>query len=149
MNCFFIGKELLLVGSNAKWGSLRNVECDFELCRNPAKKKRLCYGHYQQNMRGIKLKPLRIKGNGHITPQGYKQISANGKYVFEHRYVMEQHLGRELLSHEEVHHKNGQRSDNRLQNLELWSTSQPAGQRVEDKVKWALEILELYGKEVV
>lgn len=64
--------------------------------------------------------------------------------VFKHRAVMARHIGRMLLPAESVHHINGNRQDNRLENLELWSKSQPAGQRVEDKVSWALEILGLY-----
>jgi hypothetical protein len=64
--------------------------------------------------------------------------------VLDHRLVMEAKLGRRLLHQEEVHHKNGDRNDNRLENLELWSSSQPPGQRVEDKVDWAREILRLY-----
>lgn len=61
---------------------------------------------------------------------------------------MEIHLGRTLLQEETVHHINGVRDDNRLDNLELWSSSHPPGQRVQDKVAWAKEILNKYEGEI-
>lgn len=71
---------------------------------------------------------------GTIHHTGYRYISMGkcGDVRAEHRVVMEQMLGRALLPHETVHHKNGVRADNRPENLELWSSRHGRGQRAID-----------------
>ena len=54
----------------------------------------------------------------------YKAIKVNGKKMDEHRYIMEQHLGRKLTRYEVVHHKDGDKSNNDIENLELTSLSE-------------------------
>lgn len=89
------------------------------------------------------------RAKGSVNRNGYLVMHDGVRQRMAHRLVMQEHLGRELLKHENVHHINGDRLDNRIENLELWNTRQPKGQRIPDKVAWAIELLELYAPEAL
>lgn len=144
-------------------GAFSKGPCGFGPCDRPAVNLGLCHSHYQQKRRhpDQDLQQLKedtrdinepLTWSRHMTGQGYIDLvysrgQGNKKLIYkEHRAIMEKHIGRKLTRHETVHHLNGVRHDNRLENLELWNTSHPKGQRVVDKVSWAKEILELYGE---
>lgn len=142
--------------------------CSVEFCDRKLHASGLCGTHYRRlRTRGStedatpvgqlpRPSPKRTS-KGWITA-GYRyvpvaedeRILAGGAlYLAEHRLVMARHLSRPLREDESVHHRNGDRLDNALANLELWSTAQPAGQRVSDKVVWAVALLSRYAPELL
>lgn len=141
-------------------GDDRPVDCTFEGCDRPHYSKGLCKGHAAQRRRNQELKPLGWKradpNYRYLHPKtGYVLVRAEGHpnahdkgRILEHVLVMSTHLERPLRKGENVHHINGVKDDNRIENLELWSTSQPKGQRVIDKIAWAREIIALYEAEL-
>lgn len=120
--------------------------CQSEFETYTARPKKYCSNPCRHKGKAIVAGSTFTEAGGIIGESGYVRITPpeGGSRVYEHRYVMEQFIGRALLDHENVHHKDGNRSNNDLSNLEIWSCTQPSGQRIEDKVAWAVEILKLY-----
>ena len=86
-----------------------------------------------------------MNANGYICEYLPDHIQANkdGR-VLQHRRIMAEHIGRRLESFENVHHIDGDKTNNDIQNLELWVKMQPSGQRVSDLIEFAKRILEKY-----
>jgi len=138
----------------AKMLKQRGAICQIADCGLPHRAGGYCNKHYLRfinhgdpNYSNRKIEYGRGK-DWHVQPGGYisrfepsNPNAGSSGHVYQHRHVMSEFLGRPLKRNETVHHKNGDRSDNKLRNLELWVSSQPSGQRVTDKVKWCIEFL--------
>ena len=133
--------------------------CGVPDCGRPSHSRGMCRTHVERLRSHGAVKPalaVRPVGNGWSISHGYRKVvvpsaqlhlTGGERYVLEHRLVMAAVLDRPLSPGEVVHHRNGDRLDNRPSNLELWSVDQPKGQRVQDKVHFALEILQAYAPQ--
>lgn len=129
--------------------------CKVDGCAKPSRRWgmcKACSSLWYQTGRTERVRAMSgrsMSGDGYVrvwVGREHPMADSNG-YVKEHRLVMARALGRALHADESVHHRNGDRADNRLANLELWVRPQPSGVRVEDAVAHAVELLQRYAPE--
>ena len=130
----------------------KNRKCDIVACEHEHYARGFCIMHYGRwrNHGDPHVVYKRGTSSGSIK-SGYVWLhrpdhpNANGQgKLYEHKLVMAKKLGRPIRKGEEIHHKNGIRGDNRLENLELWISKHPRGQRVTDLLEWAHHIIDTY-----
>ena len=146
----------LLGGPRRRAPGSSSVLCTVINCAKPAYAADMCSMHYSRKRihgdehgglwhQDGRSKQWSVGKNGYVVRWEPMSLHASsGGLVYQHRQIIGDALGRRLLPSESVHHKNGNRADNRPENLELWVKAQPAGQRVDDLIEFARQILDRY-----
>ena len=117
----------------------------YSLIKGESTRCKFCAGRPRTGTKTTKTK----RGYVYAIARDHPRTKPPRYYVLQHILVMEQKLGRYLLPDERVHHINGIRDDNRPENLELWSVGHPSGQRIDDKIRWAVDLLSTYAPQLL
>jgi HNH endonuclease len=119
--------------------------CAVSGCESIATIAGLCESHYRRRRkRPGDFERLRLRVGLGVDAKGYAVFTAKGKHYKMHRVVMENMIGRPLRKNETVHHIDGDRLNNSPENLELWASIHPTGQRASDRVRSAVSLLKEY-----
>lgn len=131
----YCSRECVNIAAQARKEQVACLNCGTEFTAKVSLKRKCCSrscAAIHTNTAGYKHYPVGAE-RPHGT--GYRMTNTETGWVMAHRLVVEQQLGRPLEKHERVHHKNGNRADNRPENLELWKVKgkkDPAGVRASD-----------------
>ena len=133
------GKKVVVMGYAMRRGMAKSCGCYNSECRSRRS------GELSSQWKGG-----RIKGSGGyilVSMRGHPKADKGG-YVFEHVLVMQKYLKRHICKNELVHHKNGIKDDNRIENLELMLKSVHCkGKSINDLILYWVGMLQFYAPE--
>jgi hypothetical protein len=134
--------------SGVMFGKRPAKPCSVEGCDRHVSSHGLCSVHWKRFARRGVTVPFVPSRAPYVDGAGYirERVEGQKQGILQHRIVMERILGRPLRAGESVHHRNGIKTDNGPENLELWFSGHPSGQRVEDLLAFAREIIARYGE---